>query len=39
MSDYSEDNLIEQPAIELLGQLGWEPANCFGISWNCPRND
>ena len=29
MNDYSEDNLIEQPAIELLGQLGWETANCF----------
>ena len=29
MNDYSEDNLIEQPAIELLSQLGWETANCF----------
>lgn len=29
MRGYSEDELIEQPAIELLGQLGWETANCF----------
>lgn len=29
MSDYSEDSLIEQPAIELFSQLGWETANCF----------
>lgn len=27
--DYSEDNLIEQPAIELFEELGWETANCF----------
>jgi type I restriction enzyme R subunit len=26
---YSEDALIEQPAIALLGKLGWETANCF----------
>ena len=26
---YSEDVLIEQPAIELLGSLGWETSNCF----------
>jgi type I restriction enzyme R subunit len=27
--DYSEDGLIEQPAIELLGSLGWETANLY----------
>lgn len=26
----SEDALIEQPAIELFGNLGWETANCEG---------
>ena len=26
---YSEDALIEQPAIELFGKLGWETANCY----------
>jgi hypothetical protein len=29
MNLYSEDALIEQPAIALLGKLGWETANCF----------
>src|SRR6266508_3640122 len=28
-STYTEDDLIEQPAIDLLGKLGWETANCF----------
>jgi type I restriction enzyme, R subunit len=28
-SDYSEDALIEQPAIELFQELGWQTANCF----------
>ncbi len=28
-SDYSEDALIEQPAIALFGELGWETADCF----------
>ena len=28
-ADYSEDALIEQPAIELFGKLRWETANCF----------
>ncbi|MDR3673895.1 MAG: type I restriction endonuclease subunit R [Acidobacteriota bacterium] len=28
-TDYSEDALIEQPAIELFGKLRWETANCF----------
>ncbi len=26
---YSEDTLVERPAIALFGQLGWETANCF----------
>jgi type I restriction enzyme, R subunit len=29
MREYSEDALIEQPAIALFKQLGWEHANCF----------
>lgn len=29
MSEYSEDALIEQPAIELFKQLGYETVNCF----------
>lgn len=29
-SDYSEDALIEQPAIALFRELGWDHANCFG---------
>jgi len=28
MTEYSEDALIEQPAIELFEKLGWETANC-----------
>ena len=27
---YSEDALIEQPAIALLGELGWETVNAYG---------
>ena len=26
---YSEDSLVEQPAIELFNELGWEVANCY----------
>ena len=26
---YSEDTLVERPAIALFGQLGWKIANCF----------
>jgi hypothetical protein len=26
---YTEDAPIEQPAIALLGKLGWKPADCF----------
>ncbi len=29
MGDYSENSLVEQPAIELFGELGWQTANCF----------
>ncbi|MCC6680492.1 MAG: type I restriction endonuclease subunit R [Phycisphaeraceae bacterium] len=28
-SGLTEDALVEQPAIKLLGELGWETANCF----------
>lgn len=28
-TDYSEDALVEQPAVKLFGDLGWETANCF----------
>ncbi len=28
-TDYSEDALVEQPAIELFGKLRWETENCF----------
>lgn len=27
--NYSEDSLVEQPAIELFKGLGWEAANCY----------
>ncbi|MFZ3384108.1 MAG: type I restriction endonuclease subunit R [Candidatus Methanoperedens sp.] len=29
MNDYSEDSLVEQPAIDLFSELGWQTANCF----------
>ena len=29
MNFYTEDALVEQPALALLGQLGWETADCF----------
>jgi type I restriction enzyme R subunit len=29
MTDYSEDVLIEQPAIKLFSSLGWETVDCF----------
>ncbi len=28
-NDYTEDALVEQPAIALFAQLGWETANCY----------
>jgi len=27
--DYTENSLVEQPAIALFSELGWEAANCF----------
>ena len=31
MSGYTEDHLVEQPAIELMQhELGWEVVNCHG---------
>ena len=30
MNLYSEDELIEQPAINLLAEMGWETLNCYG---------
>lgn len=29
MNPYSEDNLVEQPAMELLHSIGWETKNCY----------
>src|SRR5437016_2857403 len=29
MSDYSEDALIEKPAIEFFKKLGWKARNCY----------
>jgi hypothetical protein len=29
LTDYSEDALVEQPAIALLAELGWETQNCY----------
>jgi type I restriction enzyme R subunit len=29
-ADYSEDALVERPAISLFRELGWEAVNCFG---------
>ncbi len=29
VTDYSEDALVEQPAIALFAELGWETVNCF----------
>ena len=29
MNSYSEDELIEQPAIALLTEMGWETLNCY----------
>ena len=31
--DYSEDRLIEQPAIARLQSLGWQAANCYQESF------
>ena len=29
MNSYSEDELIEQPTIDLLAEMGWETLNCY----------
>ena len=29
IDEYSESTLVEQPAIELFKELGYETANCF----------
>ena len=29
-ADFSEDALVEQPAIALFEELGYDAANCFG---------
>ena len=34
VSDYTENSLVEQPAIALFSELGWEAANCFYESFN-----
>jgi len=28
--DYTEDTLVEQPAIALFREMGWETANLYG---------
>ncbi|MGH3089546.1 MAG: type I restriction endonuclease subunit R [Rubrobacteraceae bacterium] len=38
MRDYSEDALVEQPAIALFAELGWETANCWS-EWIGPSGD
>lgn len=30
---YTEDNLTEQPAIQLFESLGWQTLNCFSESF------
>ena len=30
MNEYTEDNLVEQPTMELLASIGWETANGYG---------
>src|SRR3972149_3578874 len=29
MDNFSEDSLVEQPAIALFAELGWETADCY----------
>ncbi|MDP4132830.1 MAG: type I restriction endonuclease, partial [Bacillota bacterium] len=29
MNQYTEDNLVEQPAMELLNSMGWDIMNCY----------
>lgn len=33
MISFTEDSLIEQPAVQLLGSLGWQTANCYQESF------
>ena len=37
-NNYTEDALIEQPALALLGQLGWQTADCFDESFGPAGN-
>ena len=38
MRDYSEDQLVEQPALKLLADLGWQTVNAFHeIMYSGPR--
>jgi len=37
-TDYFEDALIEQPAIEVFQDLGWQTANCFYERYGGPRS-
>jgi hypothetical protein len=39
MSTYTEDHLVEQPAIQFMQhELGWDVMNCFG-EWQCGVSD
>jgi len=29
MSEYTEDSLIEQPAINLFADIGWQTIDCY----------
>lgn len=35
---YSEDALVERPAIALFKQLGWSTANCFNEAFGAGRS-
>jgi type I restriction enzyme, R subunit len=37
--EYSEDALVEQPAIDLFAELGWKTANCWGERFGDGRDD
>jgi type I restriction enzyme, R subunit len=36
MTEYSEDSLVEQPAIALFSELGWQTADCFDEQFRSP---
>ena len=39
MSGYTEDHLVEQPAIQLMQhELGWDVVNCYG-EWDGGTSD